>query len=226
IRCQSRTPATADRDLIERHVARVIVKPQALEVCLIPACKAENHGLDDLAPCHPPIPTITLPWTAPSFAAVKGIIHAPYTEPAMKPESRDALLAAITKARGWIDDIRVGAIGSFAEIAEREAQGERHIRLLAPLAFLSPRIIAAIVDGTAPADLTVTGLAKTLPYSWCEQERSIRLCRITSDSCPASSVAATQSHETNAQPKTAFPLKKRIVRRPKNLPKLWTSCQR
>jgi hypothetical protein len=36
-------------------------------------------------------------------------------------------------------------------------------------------IIAAIVDGTAPADLTVTGLAKTLPYSWCEQERSIRL---------------------------------------------------
>ena len=58
--------ALADRDLIERHVARVIVKPQALEVCLIPACKAENHGLDDLAPCHPPIPTITLPCTAPS----------------------------------------------------------------------------------------------------------------------------------------------------------------
>jgi hypothetical protein len=48
---------------------------------------------------------------------------------------------------------------------EREARGERHIRLLTPLAFLSPRIIAAIVDGTAPADLTVTGLAKALPYS-------------------------------------------------------------
>ena len=46
---------------------------------------------------------------------------------------------------------------------EREGQGERHIRLLAPLAFLSPRIIAAIVDGTAPANLTVTGLAKALP---------------------------------------------------------------
>jgi len=45
-----------------------------------------------------------------------------------------------------------------AAIAEM-AQGERHVRLLAPLAFVSPRIIAAIVDGTAPADLTVTGLA-------------------------------------------------------------------
>ena len=31
--------AIADRELIERHVARVIVKPQALEVCLVPAMR-------------------------------------------------------------------------------------------------------------------------------------------------------------------------------------------
>jgi hypothetical protein len=59
--------------------------------------------------------------------------------------------------------------------AKREGQGERHIRLLAPLAFVSPRIIAAIVDGSAPADLTVTGLARALPYSWAEQEQAIGL---------------------------------------------------
>ncbi|MGB6325737.1 MAG: recombinase family protein [Methylocella sp.] len=169
----------ADRDLIERHVARVIVKPQALEVCLIPTSEAsaqtENPNLLDSDPHPPPTSTITLAWTAPSFAAVKGIVHAPCAKPAMRPESRDALLTAIAKARGWIDDIRLGRIASFAEIAARQAQGERHIRLLAPLAFLSPRIIAAIVDGTAPADLTVTGLAKALPYSWAEQEQSIEL---------------------------------------------------
>jgi site-specific DNA recombinase len=93
----------------------------------------------------------------------------------MRPESRDALLIAIAKARGWIDDIRLGRMGSFAEIAERVMQDERHIRLLAPFAFLSPRIIAAIVDGTAPADLTVTGLAKALPHSWIEQEQRVGL---------------------------------------------------
>jgi site-specific DNA recombinase len=93
----------------------------------------------------------------------------------MKPESRDALLTAIAKARGRIDDIRLGRLASFAEIAEQEVVGERHIRLLAPLAFLSPRIIAAIVDGTAPAELTVTGLAKALPYSWAEQDQRIGL---------------------------------------------------
>src|SRR6202045_2906611 len=84
---------------------------------------------------------------------------------------------AIAKARGWVDDIRLGRIASFAGIAERESQGERHIRLLVPLAFVSPRIIAAIVDGTAPANLTVTGLANKLPCSWAEQERSIELVR-------------------------------------------------
>jgi hypothetical protein len=122
-------------------------------------------------------PTLDNPaaWTAPSFAAVKGIIHQPGAKQAMKPECRDALLTAIAKARGWIDDIRLGRFASFAEIAEREALCERHIRLLAPVAFLSPRIIAAIVEGTAPPGLTVTGLAKVLPYSWAEQERRTSL---------------------------------------------------
>ena len=162
--------------MIERHVARVVVKPQTLDICLIPtseaSAQAETPGLTDSVPDLHPAAMIALPWTAPSFAAVKGIIHEPSTKPTMKPESRDALLTAIAKARGWIDDIRLGRIASFAGIAEREAVGERHIRLLAPLAFLSPRIIAAIADGTAPADLTVTGLAKALPYSWAEQERA------------------------------------------------------
>jgi site-specific DNA recombinase len=167
-----------DRELIERHVARVIVTPQALEVFLNPASAAsaqvDDPPLDYPAACNS-LTTITLPWTAPSLAAVKGIIHQPSEKPTMKPESRDALLAAIAKARKWIDDIRLGRFSSFAEIAKREALCERHIRLLAPLAFLSPRIIAAIVEATAPADLTVTGLANALPYSWAEQEQRIGL---------------------------------------------------
>ena len=45
--------------------------------------------------------------------------------------------------------------------------------ILSSLAFLSPRIVAAIVNGTAPANLTLTSLAKVLPYSWAEQEQRI-----------------------------------------------------
>ncbi len=156
---------TEDRNLVERHIERIVVKPEAVEVYL--SCvNNSKHG--DLPPA-----TITLPWTAPSFAAVKGVLHTPSQHPTLKPETRDTLLSAIAKARGWIDDLAEYRVTSFAEIAAREGKVERHIRLLAPLAFLSPRIIAAIVDGATPANLTITGLAKALPYSWAKQEKWI-----------------------------------------------------
>ena len=53
------------------------------------------------------------------------------------------------------------------------AMAQRHVRLLAPLAFVSPRIVSALLDGTAPADLTLTTLARALPDSWAEQERRL-----------------------------------------------------
>jgi hypothetical protein len=51
-----------------------------------------------------------------------------------------------------------GRAASFAAIARREGKAERHVRLLAPLAFVSPRIVAAIPDGTAPEG--------SLPLRW------------------------------------------------------------
>jgi hypothetical protein len=77
----------ADRELIERHVARVVVKPQILGICLIPtsaaSAQAENPSLTDSAPgLHSPA-MIALPWTAPSFGAMKGILHEPGPKPTM-----------------------------------------------------------------------------------------------------------------------------------------------
>jgi site-specific DNA recombinase len=168
-----------DRDLIERHVDSVIVKPQALDVRVVrifgSTDSTEQTGPNGLNASPAPMVIITISWTAPSFAAVKGIVHIPSSKPPLRPESRDALLIAIARARRWIEDVRVGRVASFAEIAERDAQGERHIRNLATLAFVSPRIIAAIVDGSAPVELTVSNLTQALPYSWAEQEQNIGL---------------------------------------------------
>ncbi len=104
--------AAADRDLTERNIESVIVKPQALEVRLAPPNEAsaptEKPSINHPVPFPLQTTTIMLPWTAASFAAVKGIIHAPSAKPAMKAESRDALLTAIAKARVLIDDIRRG----------------------------------------------------------------------------------------------------------------------
>jgi site-specific DNA recombinase len=149
------------------------VTPQAVEVRLISSGSTsltEPSG-GEPAPSKPAASALTLPWAAPSFEAVKGIVHEPAVKCTMKPESRDALLAAIAKAREWIEDLRLGRVATLSEIAEREALGERHVRLLAPLAFVSPVVMAAVADGDAPADLTVTGLAKAVAHSWAKQQR-------------------------------------------------------
>jgi site-specific DNA recombinase len=168
-------PAMTDRELVECHIERVIIKSQEVELHFVPPGAVAAVSSNEMAHTVQPPAKITLPWAAPRFAAVKGIVQAPHASTPMRLESRDALLTAVAKARSWIDDIRSGRAGSFLEIAGREGRCERHIRLLAPLAFLSPRITTAIAGGTAPADLTVTGLAKALPYSWAEQEKKMGL---------------------------------------------------
>jgi hypothetical protein len=172
-------PVGADRDVIEQHVARIVVKPNALEVGLVttkdvPMAMDDSHADGGDQDGHDPV-ILTLPWATQSLRAVKGIIHAPEASPTLQPDARQALLTAIAEARGWIDDLLENRVLSFGEIAAREGKAERHIRLLAPLAFTSPRIIATIIDGTAPPDLTVTGLARALPHSWAKQERQIGL---------------------------------------------------
>jgi hypothetical protein len=56
-----------DRELIERHVARVIVTPQALKVCFNPASGAAPQLGDPTLNNPAARNALTLPWTAPSF---------------------------------------------------------------------------------------------------------------------------------------------------------------
>ncbi len=165
-----------DRDLLERHLERVTLTPNHLELRLRELVEpTQAHDPVNDGSSGPPIAnvtTITVPWSSPVPAAVKGIIHVPAHNTPIKAGRREALLIAIVKARQWIDDLAHGR-ASFAVIARREGKVERHIRLLAPLAFVSPRIVSALLDGTAPADLTLTKLARALPYCWAEQERRV-----------------------------------------------------
>jgi site-specific DNA recombinase len=121
---------------------------------------------------------ISVSWTAPAFVAVKGIVYAPHTtDPTLTSDARETLLNAIAKARHWIDDITSGSVKSFADIATKEKKVERHIRLLAPLAFVAPSIVQSIIEGTAPANLTVTELAKSSVHSWRRQHHLLKVSR-------------------------------------------------
>jgi hypothetical protein len=174
----AREPAD-DRDLIERHVDRIVIKTDAIALHLRdtddmkkdrPAGERQDAGAQE-----PPHGPLSLPWASGGLAAVKGVLYSPAPSATMAAETSGALLAAITKARGWIADLVAGRAVDFAQIAQCEGKVERHVRFLAPLAFVSPRIVASIIDRSAPADLTVTALARALPFSWTQQERRLPL---------------------------------------------------
>jgi site-specific DNA recombinase len=165
-----------DRDLLERHLERVTLTPNHLELRLRQSFEpAQSQDPANTLAGRPTAraTTMEVPWTSRIPAAVNGIIHVPAHNTPIKASRREALLIAIAKARQWIDDLADGRAASFTVIARREGRAERHIRLLAPLAFVSPRIVSALLDGTAPADLTLTKLARGLPYCWAEQEQRV-----------------------------------------------------
>jgi hypothetical protein len=171
-----------DRDLVARHLERVTLTPNHLELRLRQIVEETPPNLDtdvsastSSGPAIPIAKTIAIPWTSPVPDAAKGIIHVPAHNTPMKPSRRESLLMAIAKARSWVDELACGRVGSLALLARREGKAERHIRLLLPLAFVSPRIVSSLLDGTAPAGLTIMALARALPWSWAEQERRLGL---------------------------------------------------
>ena len=164
-----------DRELIERHLLRATLSMNAITLHLRQdIADSEASGPQDLPAAGSPAVAetkVTIPWTVPAAAPVKGIVHVPPHNTPMKPGGRETLMIAIAKARKWVKDVERGQ--TFTDIADREGKAERHIRYLARLAFVSPRIITAIIDGTAPAGITVTTLMAGLSYSWAEQEQRL-----------------------------------------------------
>jgi hypothetical protein len=152
-----------DRDLLQRHVERVTVRPKELEIML----RSDEDGAGAGART-----SLSIPF-APNLARRKGIAHAPTERGAMDSGTRDALLRAIARTRVWLDAILSGKAASFNEIAAAEGLAPRHVRRLSVLAFLSPKIIRAIADGAAPAGLTASALTQALPHTWSAQEQML-----------------------------------------------------
>jgi site-specific DNA recombinase len=92
-----------------------------------------------------------------------------------KPSRFDRpLIKAVARARRWSNQLLSGQVSSIRSIARQERIVPRYVRDLLPLAFLSPRIVEAILEGRQPPELTVTGLTRRidLPLLWSVQERA------------------------------------------------------
>ena len=83
-----------------------------------------------------------------------------------------ALIKAIARGRAWFEELATGRARSLHELAKRDGISRRYIRRLVGLAFLSPQLIEAILQGRQPVALTATRLTELdLPLDWTEQHK-------------------------------------------------------
>lgn len=86
------------------------------------------------------------------------------------PDPDLGLRAMLIRAHGWARALRVGT--PLSEIARVEGHSPSFLRTRAQLAFLSPKIQAAILGGTQPPELTLKRLiSRSLPLDWRDQEQ-------------------------------------------------------
>ncbi|WP_112324395.1 recombinase family protein [Oceanibium sediminis] len=78
------------------------------------------------------------------------------------------LLRALARAHAWTSDLRRGK--PLHEIAAATPHSESYIRTRTQLAFLSPAIQQALLEGRQPADLTLERIIrKPIPLDWTAQ---------------------------------------------------------
>jgi site-specific DNA recombinase len=83
-----------------------------------------------------------------------------------------ALIKAIARGRAWFEELVTGRARSLQELAKRDGISRRYIRRLVGLAFLSPQLVEAIVQGRQSLELTATRLTELdLPLDWTEQHK-------------------------------------------------------
>jgi site-specific DNA recombinase len=82
------------------------------------------------------------------------------------------VIRRITRGRAWFEELATGRARSLQELARRDGITRRYIRRLVGLAFLSPQLVEAILQGRQPVALTATRLTELdLPLDWTEQQK-------------------------------------------------------
>ena len=169
-----------DRELIHQLVDRVVVGDGTVEVVLTRQGDNDPHDTSDV-PGDEPGHSIVLPFVLKNRSPLRELISPTEDAPClMRVDTRKTLLIAIAKARAWAGDLISGRVTDTNEIALREKRSERHIRMMLPLAFLAPDIVAAAVARSLPSDLGVSRLTAELPMSWDEQRERFSLVQANS----------------------------------------------
>ena len=121
---------------------------------------------------------LVIPWTPPSPYRRREIIPGEGEQSAavrpMRAEARALLIDALRDAYCWLDELTTDSSRTIESIAAREKKTERSIRMTLSLAFLSPALVKAVIDGRLPRGFGVKRLMD-LPIVWSDQWSALGL---------------------------------------------------
>ena len=83
----------------------------------------------------------------------------------------NTMIKVIARGVRWQQLIYDGTYTSIEDLAAAEKINPSYISRLMRLAYLSPTIVEAILDGRHPAHLTMKDLMQPFPLEWAAQER-------------------------------------------------------
>jgi site-specific DNA recombinase len=78
------------------------------------------------------------------------------------------LVQSIVRAHGWMRSLEDGTYESIEQLAEASGLHPKVVRQALRLAFLSPEITSAVLEGSQPRGLSLARIPKLLPLSWAE----------------------------------------------------------
>ena len=119
-----------------------------------------------------------VPWTPPSPYRRREIVQGEGEQFAavrpMRTQARVVLVDALRDAHRWLDELTTDPIRTIKSIAAPEKKTERSIRMTLSLAFLSPALVKAAIDGRLPRGFGTKRLMD-LPMTWSEQWSALGL---------------------------------------------------
>ena len=170
VRRRLKDSATTDRDVINTRVARVEVHAEQLAIKLArKGNQKDNTKSDNVA--------FYIPWKKNTLRRRREIIMPASSGHDVRPirsEMRIALVTSIATGRRWLEEIVTGSVDNAEQIATREKCSVRQVNMAISLAFLSPTLVKAAIDGRLPRGIGIARL-RDAPAEWSRQHAMLGL---------------------------------------------------
>jgi len=147
-------------------VERVMITRTTIEIELSEGIAGDQDRIL-MIPCTPPSPHRRR-------EIIQGNGDQSYAIRPMKTKARVILLEALRDAHRWLQELMTVSDQTVEALAAREGKTERSIRMTLSLAFLSPTLARAAIDGRLPRGFGAKRLMD-LPMAWSDQWSALGL---------------------------------------------------